>query len=285
MPTMIKTGDIAARLYSYLHRAGEDLRVEEVRIGLGYVGVRIEGKQHGMGLAAVLRAELTSCCSVLDEAGHLAGLSATTLLKRLVDGKNPLEKALGLATANALLAPRLQPLSAPTSPLASISSISTSSYSSSGASSSEGQNEALQLINLTPQDRVAMIGLFTPLVPAIERSGASLAIIERDASRGYVLDQKTKETILQECTVAIITATSLLNNTLEEVLNGLRTPRSVLLLGPSTPLCAEVFRETPVTHLGGSAVIDSDKVMQIISEGGGTKQLRPFVRFITLAVT
>jgi len=284
VPTMIKTGDIAARLYSYLHRAGEDLRVEEVRIGLGYVGVRIEGKQRGMGLAAVLRAELTSCCSVLDEAGHLAGLSATTLLKRLVDVKNPLEKALGLATANALLAQRLQPLSAPTSPLASISSISTSS-SSSGSHSSEGQNEALQLINLTPQDRVAMIGLFTPLVPAIERSGARLAIIERDASRGYVLDQKTKETILQECTVAIITATSLLNNTLEEVLNGLRTPRSVLLLGPSTPLCAEVFRETPVTHLGGVAVIDSDKVMQIISEGGGTKQLRPFVRFITLAVT
>ncbi|MEW6380927.1 MAG: DUF364 domain-containing protein [bacterium] len=267
---MIKTGEIASRLDKYLASAGEDLRVEEVRIGLGYVGVRIEGERR-IGLAAVLRSELSPCCSVLAEAGHLAGLSVSVLLSRLVEGKNPLEKALGLATANALIAPG--------PPLMT-------------SSPDDEENDAIGLINLTPQDKVAMIGLFSPLVSRIEKSGAALSIIERNETmRGVPLvhlpeDQETeiRRKILQECTVAIITATSILNDTLEEVLNGLGTPRHVLILGPSTPLCAEVFRGTPVTHLGGSAVLDEGKVMQIVSEGGGTRQLRPFLRFVNVAV-
>jgi uncharacterized protein (DUF4213/DUF364 family) len=89
---------------------------------------------------------------------------------------------------------------------------------------------------------------------------------------------------LKECTVAIITATALLNDTLEEVLNGLGNPRHVAILGPSTPLCPEIFHDTPVNHLGGARVRDAEKVMQIISEGGGTPAMRPYLRFVNLLV-
>ena len=93
-------------------------------------------------------------------------------------------------------------------------------------------------------------------------------------------DQKDRDNILEKCTVAIITATSILNDTIEEILNGLGNPRHVTILGPSTPLCEEVFARTPVTHLGGSAIRDHRKVMQVISEGGGTPNMRPYLRFI-----
>lgn len=274
---MIKNGDIASRLYDRL--AGEgDLLVEEVRIGLGYAGVRIEGDERRMGLAAVLRDELGPGCSLLAEAGQLAGSSASSLLRRLVEGKTPLEKALGLAAANALLAPELR------APDQCVPDLRASDLSFPPAAGEE--KDSIELINLAPYDRVAMIGLFAPLVRKIEGSGAELSIIERDASLMNLPDQKSRERILKECTVAIITATSLLNDTLEEVLNGLGDPRHVLILGPSTPLCAEVFQGagTPVTHLGGAAVLDAGKAMQIISEGGGTRQLRPFLRFINMAV-
>ena len=52
--------------------------------------------------------------------------------------------------------------------------------------------------------------------------------------------------------------------------------------GRSTPLVPEIFRDTPVTHLGGVAVADSAKVLQIISEGGGTPALRPYLRFVNI---
>jgi uncharacterized protein (DUF4213/DUF364 family) len=76
-----------------------------------------------------------------------------------------------------------------------------------------------------------------------------------------------------------------LNNTLEKILNDLGKPRWVSILGPSTPICRDIFAGTPVTHLGGSVVLDRQKVMQIISEGGGTPLLRPYLRFVNLLLT
>ena len=53
-------------------------------------------------------------------------------------------------------------------------------------------------------------------------------------------------------------------------------------MGPSTPLVPDIFRNTPVTHLGGAVIADSARVFQIISEGGGTPALRPYLRFVNM---
>ena len=249
---MIQTGEIARRLYDAVSREAEKCVVEDIRFGLSYVGVRLDNQR--VGLAALLLHELPPGCSVFPDAGKLAGTRASSLLKNIVEGRNPLEKALGLATANAMMHPE----------------------------TTGDERDALSIINLTPKDRVAMVGLFTPMVPKIEATGAKLSVIEKNPARMKVPGREVREKILRECTVAIITATTLLNDTLENVLADLGEPRHVALLGPSTPLCPEIFRGTPVTHLGGSIVRDADKVMQIISEGGGTTAMRPYLRFINL---
>jgi len=248
---MIQMGDISRYIHECLSDRGSDLQVEEVRIGLGYVGVMLEGG--GMGLAAVLRNELRPGCSTIGKAGTLAGSGALELLDLLVTGTNPLEKALGLATANALLCP----------------------------DAGGEEQDSIALMGLSSEDRVAMVGYFGPLVKRIQKTGATLQIIEKDPHRmDQIPDRKDRNSILAECSVAIITATSILNNTIEDILNGLDSPRHVTILGPSTPLCEEIFARTPVTHLGGSAIRDPRKVMQIISEGGGTPHMRPHLRFI-----
>ncbi|MDI6616076.1 MAG: DUF4213 domain-containing protein, partial [Syntrophaceae bacterium] len=60
---MIETGDISRRIAERLSESARNLQVEEVRIGLGYVGVMLEGDR--MGLAAVLRNELRPGCSTI----------------------------------------------------------------------------------------------------------------------------------------------------------------------------------------------------------------------------
>jgi hypothetical protein len=152
------------------------------------------------------------------------------------------------------------------------------------AASGEDDKDSLSIMKLVPEDHVAMVGLFTPMVPKIKATGARLTVIERNPVRLAVLDKKESAKILKECTVAIITATALLNDTLEEVLNGLGNPRHVAVLGPSTPLCPEIFHDTPVNHLGGALVRETKKVMQIISEGGGTPAMRPYLQFVNLLV-
>lgn len=251
---MLPTGEIARRLFDSVFHRGENAVIEEVRIGLGYVGVLLDDRR--MGLAAMLLHELPSGCSVFPDAGKLAGSRARSLLRNLIEGQNQLTKALGLAAANAVL----------------------------HAASGEDEKDSLSIMKLVSEDHVAMVGLFTPMIPKIEGTGAKLTVIERNPARLAVLDKKESGRILKECTVAIITATALLNDTLEEVLNGLGNPRHVAILGPSTPLCPEIFQGTPVNHLGGAAVRDTKKVMQIISEGGGTPAMRPYLRFVNLFV-
>jgi len=251
---MLPTGEIARRLFDSVFHRGENAVIEEVRIGLGYVGVLLDDRR--MGLAALLLHELPSGCSVFPDAGRLAGSRARSLLRNLIEGQNQLTKALGLAAANAVL----------------------------HAASGEDEKDSLSIMKLVSEDHVAMVGLFTPMIPKIEGTGAKLTVIERNPARLAVLDKKESGRILKECTVAIITATALLNDTLEEVLNGLGNPRHVAILGPSTPLCPEIFHDTPVNHLGGARVRDTKKVMQIISEGGGTPAMRPYLRFVNLFV-
>lgn len=251
---MLPTGEIARRLFDSVFHRGENAVIEEVRIGLGYVGVLLDDRR--MGLAAMLLHELPSGCSVFPDAGRLAGSRARSLLRNLIEGQNQLTKALGLAAANAVL----------------------------HAASGEDEKDSLSIMKLVSEDHVAMVGLFTPMIPKIEGTGAKLTVIERNPARLAVLDKKESGRILKECTVAIITATALLNDTLEEVLNGLGNPRHVAILGPSTPLCPEIFHDTPVNHLGGARVRDTKKVMQIISEGGGTPAMRPYLRFVNLFV-
>ena len=251
---MLPRGEIARRLFDSVFHRGESAVIEEVRIGLGYVGVLLDDRR--MGLAAMLLHELPAGCSVFPDAGRLAGSRARSLLRNLIEGQNPLAKTLGLAAANAVL----------------------------HVASGEDEKDSLSIMKLVPEDHVAMVGLFTPMVPKIEGTGAKLTVIERNPARLAVLDKKESGRILKECTVAIITATALLNDTLEEVLNGLGNPRHVAILGPSTPLCPEIFQGTPVNHLGGAAVRDTKKVMQIISEGGGTPAMRPYLRFVNLFV-
>ena len=252
---MLKSGKILADLYDLVLPSASNLKVADLRIGLGYAGVRLDNDT--AGIAAVLFDALPHGCTVVPAAGTFAGSPAADLLKFLIDGKNPLEIALGVACANALIKPPFD---------------------------AGDDREATTYLNLKAGEKVAMVGLFAPLVEKIRATGAMLTVIEKNPRRLELLSPEAKQQALKDCDVAIITATTLLNNTFEETASALGSPRAVALLGPSTPLVPEIFQKTPVTHLGGVAVANTGKALQIISEGGGTPALRPYLRFVNIMI-
>ncbi len=252
---MLRTGTILQALYERSKPAAGSLEVIDLRIGLGYVGVRLEN--HATGLAAMLFDAAPSGCTLLRDAGTYAGSPAASLLKYLVEGKNSLERALGLATANALTDPPRDAVD---------------------------DREATACLDLRSGERVVMIGLFAPLVPRILAAGAALTVIEKNPERMKIPNERDRDEALKGCDVAIITATTLLNDTFEETVSRLGRPRGTAVIGPSTPLHPEIFHDTPVTHLGGAVVADPERVLRIISEGGGTPAMRPALRFVNLTI-
>lgn len=248
----MRPGSIAEKICNFAMERAQSETIEEVRIGLCYTAVRTAGG--AMGLAAMLP-HAARDCRALDLSGF-SGKRLSDFVGLLSTGSNSLQRSLGLACANAVLN---RTIDAP-------------------------EQDAIELMHITVADRVCMVGRFPPLVRRVEQAGAALSILEKDPERGGILDPSEQQRCLRDCTVAMVTATTLLNRTMEEVFENLGSPRHVAVLGPSTPLCPEAFRDTPVNHLGGSIVKDPDQVMRVVSEAGGTPAMRPYLKFVNLMI-
>ena len=100
---MLETGAIAGRLHRHLVEQGRRCAVEDVRIGGSYVAVVLTGGR--IGLAARLKEAVGAEIEPSRASERISGRPADTLLDRLVYGTGAVERALGLATANALIHP------------------------------------------------------------------------------------------------------------------------------------------------------------------------------------
>ena len=218
----------------------------------------MEGLDNGqMGLAWTAQTR-SGGCSQEARAGTLAGRPSGELLA-LLDGRGQsLSKTIGLATANALAAGLDRP-----------KTVST---------------EILELLDVQPSEHVAMVGFFAPLVPRLHRIGCRLDIVELNSDRPDTLAPEAGRGVLGACDVAVITATSLVTGTMDGLLADLGSPRAAVILGPSTCMRPEVFAGTPVTHLAGVMVRNGEAVERIVSEGGGTRILKPHLDFTTLCL-
>jgi len=227
----------------------DNINIADVRIGLGYTAVQLE--TGSVGLAYTFRDKAESGCSVFQGKRPLAGSPVRDVLQYMSSGEL-LERTLGLAAANALFNTPVATGSLP------------------GCSSTEG--DLLDVLALTKDDRVGMVGFFGPLVPVIKQRAGELIIFEENMARadGLCPGSRAAE-LLPTCSVAIITATSIINNSFEHIAAAAATCRSKAVLGPSTPLAPGVFKDYGVTHLSGVIGVDTAAILRVISEAGGTR--------------
>ncbi|MBP1779423.1 MAG: hypothetical protein H6Q86_5434 [candidate division NC10 bacterium] len=245
---------IAKRIREALQTEAMHARAIDVRIGLGYIAVLTDTE--GAGVAYTPREDLDHGCSPLREARPLGGRRVSDLLPYL-ESRTPIERAIGLAAANALIAAR------PAAPVAG--------------------GDILGALALHTADRVGMVGCFAPLIAPLQAQVTSLTIFER--SGGWTVGVQPAERaldLLPTCTVALITSTALITESLDALLEAAAGCREVTLLGPSTPLLPEVFEDTPVTWLSGIRIENPARVLQIVSEGGGTRTFSPYVQKVNV---
>ena len=244
---------IRDRLQAHASSLVGELTVQDARIGVGYTAVQLDNGQ--LGVAYTFLDGLSGGCGVYGGPRPLAGMPAAELLT-LFDSGGALESALALACANALI------------------NTPNQAYSE-GASVTQ--------LDFRSSDRVGMIGHFAPIVSKIAPQVGSVEIFERvarpaDGIRGF--DEAGQ--LLPACDIALITSTSILNNSIEQILPLVQRCREVVMLGTSTPMSAEVFADTPVTLLSGIAVTDGGGILRAVSEGGGTPAIRPCSRKVNL---
>jgi uncharacterized protein len=234
-----------------LSSSAKHASIKDVRIGLGYTAVQLDSGHAGV---AGTPEEQSASCTHFGGAGTLAGSPAIKLLALIADESSALARAIGLATANAILASMPRP--------------------------SALDEEVIASLHVTEADHVAMVGFFGPIIGNLKKTGCRLEVVERIPQRGEdTLTPQQGKDALAACTIAIITGTTLMNGTFDDVAASLGNPRAAVVLGPSSPLCGEAFRGTKITHVAGSRVLHADAVLRIVSEGGGTMIMKPHLEF------
>lgn len=223
--------------------AGEQV-VTDLRVGLGYTAVEVSDKH--IGLAYTFRHDISQTCTAVKQAGQITGRTAKELIGWM-RRDDLLSSSIGLAALNALLQSCLP--------------------------GSLGE-DFLPLLKLGPSDRVGMVGFFAPLIQPIRRRCGELLIFERETNKAKgLLGPEEVRSRIPDCTIVILSATTLINKTFDEIVRYIGRAREVVLLGPSAPLLPDTFVKTPVTYLGGIQAIDREKSLKIVSEGGGTQRL------------
>lgn len=121
------------------------------------------------------------------------------------------------------------------------------------------------------------------MLKLFEQCGAELDII--DASRGMGRKRNFYDKLAKWADALILTSTSIINNTTEEILSHTGRQVKTALLGPSTPMAAGAFEHLPVHVLAGSVALEKDNILKAIRHGGGTPVLKRFCRKACLSLT
>ena len=245
--------DIRSQIKGPLQSAAKDRTIADVRIGLGYTAVMLDNGQTGLGFT--FHRDMPERCSLFTGVLPLQGRPASEVLDFIISSEK-IETAVGMATANAL---------------------------ANTPSERHRDGDILDFLEIRPTDRVGMVGMFGPLIGPIRKTAAELVIFEKENHPAETLQPESEITArLPDCEVGVITATSIINRTMDHFLHAASNCREVVILGASTPLMAEAFKNTPVTCLSGVIVSDPAAVLRIVSSAGGMRYFKIFVKKVNL---
>ena len=246
------------RIYQQALPALEGKQVSEVRIGLGLLAIALD--DGSLAVSYVLRDELPPGCAVISADTPLSGIAANEMAAWAFKGRNPLFTSLGVTVLNSVADP--------------------------AAIERRSRDTLAELIY--PGDQIGMIGYIEPMAHFLRsRTAKELIIFDRSREQfGNVYPESRQRELLPQCDILLATGTTLLNHSLDAVLQHATNAREVILVGTSTPLYPEAFRDTKVTQLAGSLWRPEHRapIFSVISEARGMRTLSRYGTKVFLAV-
>lgn len=236
-------------------KAGQ-VHIDYLCLGLGYTAVTTSEGHLGL---AYTYFEHKTACTLIREYQDFEGRPATDLLA-LIRSAVPIERSMALALINALALPELIHLPP-----------------------DRGNDILFDCLAIGPGSKVAMVGFFKPLVALLKSKGAEVEVLDEFRSMG----QKGTfyEKLGRWADAAIITSTSLLNNSFEEIVTHLATDVRAALVGPSTPMVADAFSDWPVIKaLAGTVPLENEPILKSVRHGLGTPYLHKHSKKATLVL-
>lgn len=142
----------------------------------------------------------------------------------------------------------------------------------------DGAGDIFQVVDFNKYSSIVMIGYFSSLAKKFEGKNIELNVFDLNQHEMPVLPMDKQAEYLSKADCIILTSTSISNNTFGGIVENSSKLADLFLLGPSTPMDDLLFEYPQVKGLFGSLFKPFDNnPLQIISEGGGTRQFMQYM--------
>ena len=133
----------------------------------------------------------------------------------------------------------------------------------------DSATDSLGLVSVSPGDRIGMVGLFSGLIKTIKKAGAELVVIEKNErliqkfpNLPITLDARK----LSACNKILCTSTTILNNSLDEILAHCSQDAFVSIIGPTAGYFPDPLFARGVDVVGGRVVKNGALFLQLLAE-------------------
>lgn len=235
-----------------------DITIERAVIGIFFSGVILNNGHAGISATPIKEIPEAVCCPSsarsMPNAGHLTERSVVKYLKDATSNI-PMKKAMGIAVLSAL------------------SSYCREIGLTEGYDMEVGV-DALDCVDLRDDTYPVLIGAIGPFLRVLKSRKKPFSVVELDTRTlkpdelpFYVPPDKTGE-IVPKAGVLVITGTTLINGTLEGILEIARPDTKVVVVGPTASILPHAFFKRGVDILGGDIITHPQKMLDTLAEGG-----------------
>ena len=245
------------RVTDILGRDLDRIAVERAVVGLFFTGVKLTSG--AAGTCATPRDAVPGdvCCPVSARAAgyqSLAGRPAGELMHDAPSG-NGLRRAVGIATLNAL------------------ADLCWQRRPAAGVELRPGA-DAFDATALLEGDRIVLVGAFIPFLKELKRRRVPFLVLEQNPAAlkaeemPFYRPAEAAAEIVPHADVLLVTGSTLLNDTLEDLLAMAQPDARVTVVGPTVGMLPDAFVARGADILGSVRITRPDAFLDLLAEGG-----------------
>jgi uncharacterized protein len=236
----------------------DGITVERAVIGLFFTGVKLSNGIAGACATPIKTIPEAVCCPssamAMPFPGKLRGRPALEPAREAL-GDNGIRRAVGIAAMNALADTCWRCRPHPDTEL-------------------RFGIDAFDATEMRPSDRVVVVGAFVPFLRELKRRRQPYLVLEQDPATlkadelPFFRPAEEAARVVPDADVLLITGTTLINDTLEDLLRWAKPNARVTMVGPTVSLLPDAFLRRGADILGTIRITDPDAFLDMLAEGG-----------------
>lgn len=236
----------------------DDIAVERAVIGLFFTGVKLSTGHAGACATPIKTIPEAVCCPssamAMPFPGKMSGKPVRDALKEAFSDHG-IRRSVGIATVNALAELCWERRPNPKAEL--LHGI-----------------DAFDANSFRPGDLTVVVGAFVPFLRELKRRELPFLVLEKDpdtlkaSEMPFYRPAEMAREIVPRADVLLMTGTTLINDTLEDLLSWAKPEARVTVVGPTVGLLPDAFLARGADILGGVQITDPDAFLDLLAEGG-----------------